>query len=73
MWVMAYVNEGDISKVKLGYDAEISTLSFPDETYKGKIQLLLSFLTRVKTGWLFIETVAILKLVKWKLLKRLTT
>ena len=37
MWVMAYVNEGDISKVKLGYDAEISTLSFPDETYKGKI------------------------------------
>lgn len=37
MWVMAYVNESDISKVKLGYDAEVSTLSFPDETYHGKI------------------------------------
>lgn len=37
MWVMAYVNESDISKVKLGYDAEISTLSFPDEKYSGKI------------------------------------
>ena len=37
MWVMAYVNESDISKVKLGYDAEVSTLSFPDETYSGKI------------------------------------
>lgn len=37
MWVMAYVNESDISKVKLGYDAEVSTLSFPDEKYSGKI------------------------------------
>jgi len=37
MWVMAYVNESDISKVQLGYDAEVSTLSFPDEKYHGKI------------------------------------
>lgn len=37
VWVMAYVNESDISKIKLGYDAEVSTLSFPDEKYRGKI------------------------------------
>lgn len=37
VWVMAYVNESDISKIKLGYDAEVSTLSFPDEKYNGKI------------------------------------
>lgn len=37
MWVMAYVNESDISKIQLGYDAEVSTLSFPDEKYLGKI------------------------------------
>ena len=37
MWVMAYVNESDISKIRLGYDAEVSTLSFPDEKYHGKI------------------------------------
>lgn len=37
VWVMAYVNESDISKIQLGYDAEVSTLSFPDEKYIGKI------------------------------------
>lgn len=37
VWVMAYVNESDISKIQLGYDAEVSTLSFPDEKYHGKI------------------------------------
>lgn len=37
VWAMAYVNESDISKIKLGYDAEVSTLSFPDEKYNGKI------------------------------------
>jgi cobalt-zinc-cadmium efflux system membrane fusion protein len=37
VWVMAYVNESDISNIKLGYEAEVSTLSFPDEKYFGKI------------------------------------
>ena len=37
VWVMAYVNESDISKIKTGYDADVSTLSFPGEVYKGKI------------------------------------
>ncbi len=37
VWAMANVNESDISKVQVGYDAEVSTLSFPDEKYMGKI------------------------------------
>ncbi len=37
VWAMANVNEGDISKIEIGYDAEVNTLSFPDEKYIGKI------------------------------------
>jgi cobalt-zinc-cadmium efflux system membrane fusion protein len=37
VWAMANVNEGDISNVQIGYDAEVSTLSFPDDKYNGKI------------------------------------
>jgi membrane fusion protein, heavy metal efflux system len=37
VWALANVNESDISKVNMGYDAEIRTLSFPDEVYKGKV------------------------------------
>lgn len=37
VWVLANVNESDISKVQEGYDAEIKTLAFPDIIYKGKI------------------------------------
>jgi cobalt-zinc-cadmium efflux system membrane fusion protein len=34
---MANVSESDISKIQLGYDAEVRTLGFPDKVYKGKI------------------------------------
>lgn len=37
VWILANVNESDISKIKVGYDAEIKTLAFPDIIYKGKI------------------------------------
>lgn len=37
VWAIANVNESDISKIKIDYDAEVNTLSFPDESYNGKI------------------------------------
>jgi len=37
VWAMANVNESDIPRVKEGFDASVSTLSYPDEIYKGKI------------------------------------
>ncbi|WP_305267835.1 efflux RND transporter periplasmic adaptor subunit [Sediminibacterium sp.] len=37
VWAMANINESDISKVKLGVDAEISTLSYPDKKFYGKV------------------------------------
>ncbi len=37
VWAIANVNESDISKVQIGYEAEVNTLSFPDENYEGKI------------------------------------
>jgi cobalt-zinc-cadmium efflux system membrane fusion protein len=37
MWALANVTESDISKIKVGYDAEVRTLAFPDTVYKGKI------------------------------------
>ncbi len=37
VWAIANVNESDIPKVQVGYDAEVTTLSFPDEKYEGKI------------------------------------
>lgn len=37
VWAMANVNESDINKVKLGQDAAITTLSYPDKVFKGKV------------------------------------
>lgn len=37
VWVLANVNESNISNVALGYEADIQTLSYPDETFKGKV------------------------------------
>jgi cobalt-zinc-cadmium efflux system membrane fusion protein len=37
VWVVANVNESDISKVQLGFEADIKTISYPDRVYKGKI------------------------------------
>lgn len=37
VWVLANVNESDISKIQVGHEVEIRTLAFPDVIYKGKI------------------------------------
>lgn len=37
VWAMANVNEVDINKIKLGIDASVTTLSYPDKVFKGKV------------------------------------
>jgi cobalt-zinc-cadmium efflux system membrane fusion protein len=37
VWTLANVNESDISKVAVGYDASVKTISYPDKLFKGKI------------------------------------
>lgn len=37
VWILANVNESDISKVQLGYDAEVHTISYPDKVFHGKV------------------------------------
>lgn len=37
VWALANVNESDIGKVQVGYEADVQTLSFPDEVYHGKV------------------------------------
>jgi cobalt-zinc-cadmium efflux system membrane fusion protein len=44
IWTMANVYESDISKVKLGYEAEITTLSYPNEVFHGKIDKIFNAL-----------------------------
>lgn len=40
VWVMANIFETDISRVKLGYEADITTIAYPDKTFHGKIDKL---------------------------------
>ncbi|SOE20540.1 membrane fusion protein, cobalt-zinc-cadmium efflux system [Spirosomataceae bacterium TFI 002] len=37
VWAVANVNESDIGSVQLGIDAQITTLSYPDEKFYGKV------------------------------------
>ncbi|UOQ73146.1 efflux RND transporter periplasmic adaptor subunit [Hymenobacter cellulosilyticus] len=37
VWIMANVFESDIAKVKEGYAADVTTLSYPDQHFTGKI------------------------------------
>ncbi|NBV14937.1 MAG: efflux RND transporter periplasmic adaptor subunit, partial [Sphingobacteriia bacterium] len=37
VWAIANVNESEINKVKLGLDAAVSTLSYPDRKFFGKV------------------------------------
>lgn len=37
VWALANVNESDIAKIALGYDAQIQTISYPGKIYSGKI------------------------------------
>lgn len=44
VWVMANIYESDITKIKEGYDAEITTISYPDKIYRGKIDKIFSLM-----------------------------
>lgn len=44
VWVMANVNESDIPKIRLGMSADIKTISFPDEVFKGKVDKIYNVL-----------------------------
>jgi len=44
VWVQANVYEGNISKVNKGDDVDVTTISYPDKVFKGKIDNLMSVL-----------------------------
>lgn len=44
VWAIANVNESDINQVKLGYDANITTLSYPDKIFKGKVDKIFNII-----------------------------
>jgi cobalt-zinc-cadmium efflux system membrane fusion protein len=44
VWVMANVYETDIAKIKLGYDADVTALSYGDKIFKGKIDKIFNVL-----------------------------
>lgn len=44
IWVMANVNETDISKIRLGYEAFIKTISYPDKVFTGHVDRIFNIL-----------------------------
>lgn len=44
VWVMADVYESDIARVKEGMPAEVSTLSYPDKVFHGKVDKIFNIL-----------------------------
>ncbi|HEY2721558.1 MAG TPA: efflux RND transporter periplasmic adaptor subunit [Chitinophagaceae bacterium] len=44
VWATANVYETDISKIRLGNNAEISTLSYPDKKFSGKVERISNIL-----------------------------
>jgi cobalt-zinc-cadmium efflux system membrane fusion protein len=44
VWAIANVNEADIQKISLGYDAEVTTVSYPDKVFKGKIDKIFNII-----------------------------
>ena len=44
VWAIANVNESDINQVKLGLDAEVTTLSYPDKVFKGKVDKIFNII-----------------------------
>jgi membrane fusion protein, heavy metal efflux system len=44
VWVMANIYESDIQHIKEGYDAEITTISYPDKVFKGKIDKIFNLM-----------------------------
>ncbi|MBL7861088.1 MAG: efflux RND transporter periplasmic adaptor subunit [Cyclobacteriaceae bacterium] len=44
VWVMANIYESDITKIKEGFDAEITTIPYPDRVFKGKIDKIFNLM-----------------------------
>jgi cobalt-zinc-cadmium efflux system membrane fusion protein len=44
VWVMANVFETDIARIKEGYEANVVTVSYPDQPFRGKIDKIYNFL-----------------------------
>jgi len=44
VWVMANVFESDIAKVKVGYEADVTTLAYPDKHFRGRIDKVFNVL-----------------------------
>jgi cobalt-zinc-cadmium efflux system membrane fusion protein len=47
VWVMANVFETDIAKIKEGFEADVVTVSYPDQPFHGKIDKIYNFLDPV--------------------------
>jgi len=54
VWAIANVNESDIDQVKIGIDAEVTTLSYPDKIFYGKVDKIINIIDpetkAMKTG-----------------------
>jgi len=46
VWVIANVFESDIDHVKVGSEVEVTTLSYPDHVYKGKVDKIFNVLDK---------------------------
>lgn len=44
VWAIANVNESDINQVKLGIDASVTTLSYPDKVFTGKVDKIFNII-----------------------------
>lgn len=44
VWAIANVNESDIDQVKLGIDASVTTLSYPDKIFSGKVDKIFNII-----------------------------
>ncbi len=44
VWAITNVNESDIEKVKLGQNAEVTTLSYPNKVFKGKVDKIFNII-----------------------------
>ena len=44
VWAIANVNEIDINQVKLGEDAEVTTMSYPDKVFRGKVDKIFNII-----------------------------
>ncbi len=44
VWAIANVNESDINQVKLGIDAAVTTLSYPDKVFNGKVDKIFNII-----------------------------